>query len=323
MRAPDFWTKTDLKSRIIAAVLSPIGFLYGECVALSARGESRYQPTSKVVCVGNLNVGGTGKTPIAIAVAKSLLARGHKPVFLTRGYGGRKHGPVQVQSSDTALDVGDEPLLLAAVAPTIVSRNRVLGAKLADEMGADTIIMDDGFQNFELEKQLSLLVVDGAAGFGNGYIVPAGPLREPVSQGLKRADAVVIVGPGDVVLPNYHRTILLAEMTSEDTSAKTGHRVVAFAGIGRPEKFFASLRRSGAELVDAVSFGDHHEYTSAELGRLRAKARASNATLITTEKDFVRLSAVQREEIQCFPIRATFADPAALDGLLDRLFKPT
>ncbi len=319
MRAPDFWTRKDLVSQAVVSLLTPFGWLYGASVAYRAGHSHPYQAACKVLCVGNLTAGGTGKTPIAIAIAKALIARGAKPVFLTRGYGGKVRGTAFVTADDRATHVGDEPLLLSAVAPVIVSADRAAGAKLADEHGFDVIIMDDGYQNFRLHKDLSLIVVDAEAGFGNGRVLPAGPLREPVGQGLARADAVIVSGGVTPPLGGFAGPVLHSALVQDETIVRRGTRVVAFAGIGRPEKFFLALGAQGIEIADHAAFGDHHVYTQSEIARLKARARAKEALLVTTEKDYVRLTPAEREGIVALPVHAEFAERAALDGLLDRL----
>ncbi len=319
MRAPDFWDRSDVLSRLARGVLSPLAALYGETVRYKAGRARPYRVRVPVICVGNISAGGTGKTPIAIAIADAVIARGRNPFFLTRGYGGTLKGPVVVSRSHRARDVGDEPLLLSRKAATVVARNRAAGAELAAERGADVIIMDDGHQNFSLAKDLSLIVVDGARGFGNGLVLPAGPLREPVPHGLARADAVIISGGGNPSLPAFEGLVLRAHIGPAPAPSWRGQRVLAFAGIGQPEKFFASLTDLGAEIVETASFTDHHFYTGKELGALKAKARAAKARLVTTEKDFVRLSEAEREDIEILPVTACIEPLAALDRLLDRL----
>jgi tetraacyldisaccharide 4'-kinase len=322
MRPPDFWTRTDVVSRLVGLLLTPLGWLYGWTIRYRAGHTIPYRSTAKIVCVGNLTAGGSGKTPIAIAIAKALLARGAKVAFLTRGYGGSLRGPAFVAADDRATHVGDEPLLLATVAPVIVSRDRAAGARLAEEHGFDVIVMDDGHQNFTLAKDLSLVVVDGESGFGNRRILPAGPLRESVAQGLARADAVIVSGDGMPALGDFIRPVLRARLVEDAQVLQPGTRVVAFAGIGRPSKFFASLERLGARLLDTRGFGDHHVYTQAEIARLKARARAERAVLVTTEKDFLRLTPAEREGIVALPVHTTFGDMAALSALLDRLVAP-
>jgi len=310
MRAPDFWQR----SGTLPTLLSPLGVLYGMSVAFKAARAKPFDPGLPVICVGNLTAGGSGKTPVAIAVAGMLLARGHRPYFLTRGYGGSEHGPALATRGHSAAVMGDEALLLARTAPTIVARDRAAGARLAKQKGATVLVMDDGHQNFVLRKRLSLVVVDAENGFGNGFQIPAGPLREPVARGLARADAVVYVGDGAPDLKGYGGPVLRAHLRA-DGAAFAGKTVFAFAGIGRPEKFIASLEAGGAHLTGSCFFPDHHPYTEDEILELRMVA--GDAALVTTEKDFVRLTTAQRENIRVLKVAAVFDDKAAMDGLLD------
>ncbi|MGD0192349.1 MAG: tetraacyldisaccharide 4'-kinase [Rhizomicrobium sp.] len=319
MRAPEFWSRNDLFARALSAALTPAGRMYGATVAWKRDHATTYRARAKVICIGNLTAGGSGKTPVAIAVARSLLARNKRAAFLTRGYGGRIAGPLLVDPiTHTSADVGDEPLLLAEVAPTIVARDRKAGAILADAMGVDVIVMDDGHQNFSLRKNLSIIVVDGETGFGNGRVLPAGPLREPAAQGLARADAVVVLGGGSPELTGFVGP-LLRGMISPARALTGSRRVVAFAGIGRPEKFFATLFSLGAEIIAAHAYGDHHGYTHDEIAQLKREAVAQNAVLLTTEKDFVRLPAKERPGIEAMPVQAIFDAPDDLERLLDRI----
>ena len=315
MRAPEFWQRRGLA----ATLLRPLGVLYGASVARKARRARPYRAKAKVLCVGNLTAGGSGKTPVAIALGNALLARGKKIVFLTRGYGGSERGPLQVKAAHTSAQVGDEALLLARVAPTIVARNRAQGAGLADRLGADIIIMDDGHQNFTLAKDLSIVIVDGESGFGNGLMIPAGPLREPVAQGLARADAVVVmkVSPDaraarlNAELSDFMGPILRAQLQPDGADLR-GRRLFAFAGIGRPEKFLTSLKQAGADITGSQFFADHHRYSDAELAALKARGE-----LVTTAKDLARLMPAQRKGIAVLDVTAIFADDPA--PLLDRL----
>ena len=315
MRAPEFWRSGGL----LASLLSPLGALYGASVAFKARHAKPYDTGMPVICIGNLTAGGSGKTPIAIAVAQALRARSRKPIFLTRGYGGTESGPVQVVRAHSAAAMGDEALLLVRAAPTIVARDRTAGAKLAAQKEADVLVMDDGHQNFALRKSLSLVVVDAETGFGNGLMIPAGPLREPVRQGLSRADAVVLVGDGTPDLQGFSGLVLRARLVA-DTVSVSGKDVFAFAGIGRPEKFIASLETGGAQVAGSCFFADHHPYTDDEI--LQLKAVAGETMLVTTEKDFVRLTVPQREGIRAIKAAAAFDDPTKLDRLLDRAMGP-
>lgn len=318
MRAPKFWEQKDYTAKFAVALMTPIGWLYSATVAWKARNTQSFRAKAKVVCVGNLTVGGSGKTPIAIAIARALIERNKRTIVLSRGYGGKMRGPSFVEpEQDNFEETGDEALLLAAAAPVIVSRDRAAGAKLADTGAADVIVMDDGHQNFSLTKDLSIVVIDAAAGFGNDRVVPAGPLRERVAQGLSRAHAVVLVGDGAPDLTGFAGPVLRARLVPVDAPGVCGQRVVAFAGIGRPKKFFETLRTLGAEILEERAYDDHHAYTASEFARLRARAKSLDATLVTTEKDFVRLTPNERQEVRFIPVRAAFDNPAALDSLLD------
>jgi tetraacyldisaccharide 4'-kinase len=320
MRAPEFWTKNNLSARALGAVLSPLGALYGLSVRLKEKLTRQFRPRARVICVGNLTVGGTGKTPVAMALGRMLTGQGYRVVFLTRGYGGRAAGPLQVdQAAHSALDVGDEPLLLAAIAPTIVARDRAKGAALADALGAEIIVMDDGFQNFAIAKDLSLIVVDTNTGFGNRRLVPAGPLREWPRAGLSRAHAVVLIGGGDHDLRSFEGAILRARIELGECPSLAGRKVFAFCGIGQPEKFFRTLAELGATLVGKRSFPDHHHYSRVDIEELKTRADALGAHLVTTEKDFVRLDAEAREGVLPVPVRAVFDDVAAFTALLKTL----
>lgn len=310
MRAPDFWHSRGLAP----ALLAPLGCLYGLSVALKARITKSFDPGLPVICVGNLTAGGSGKTPVAIAIAEMLRARGHRPYFLTRGYGGSERGPALASRGHSAAVMGDEALLLARTAPTIVARDRAAGARLAKEKGASVLVMDDGHQNFALRKSLSLVAVDAASGFGNGFQIPAGPLREPVTQGLARADAVILVGDGAPDLKGYSGPVLRVHLKA-DGAGFAGKPVFAFAGIGRPEKFVRSLEDSGAEITGSCFFADHHPYAEDEITQLRMVA--GDAQLVTTEKDFVRLTTAEREGIRTLKVGAQFDDRAAMSALLD------
>lgn len=310
MRAPEFWQQRGPT----ALLLAPLGALYGASVAWKARHARPQRVAARVICVGNLTAGGSGKTPVALALGARLKARGESVFFLTRGYGGTEHGPALMQPDSGAVRMGDEALLLARTAPTIVARNRAEGAAHAVAQGANTIVMDDGHQNFTLAKDLSIVVVDGESGFGNGLMIPAGPLREPVTQGLARADAVVIMNDGNPDLGGYKGTVLRARLVA-DGGALRDRRVFAFAGIGRPGKFINSLEEAGAIVTGTQFFADHHPYRDGEIAAL--KMRAGDAELVTTEKDLVRLNAKDRAGITVLPVKVRFDDETALDRLLD------
>lgn len=267
-------------------------------------------------------MGGAGKTPAAIAVANRLRELGRNPHILTRGYKGRLSGPVRIDPDrHTARDVGDEPLLLAAVAPTWVARDRVAGAKAAVAAGADILVLDDGFQNPALAKDLSLVVIDGGQALGNGRLLPAGPLRETLARGLGRAQAVVLVGcdrKGLAACLPDNLTLLRARLVPDAAGAAAlrGRRVLAFAGIGRPQKFLDSLREVGAQVAAQRLFADHHAYSAAEIEGIRAEAAKLNAVPVTTAKDAVRIPAELRAGIQVLEAVLAFDRPEELDGLL-------
>ncbi|HEU0163130.1 MAG TPA: tetraacyldisaccharide 4'-kinase [Rhizomicrobium sp.] len=314
--APDFWRTGGMW----AGLLSPLGALYGLSVRLKARWARPFTADVPVICVGNLTAGGSGKTPIAIAIAEALRARGLNPFFLTRGHGGSERGPALAYRAHSAAQMGDEALLLARTAQTVVARDRAAGARLAQDKGATALVMDDGHQHFTLHKTLSLVVVDAATGFGNGRCIPAGSLREPVTQGLARADAVILVGDGSPDLRGYAGPVLRAHLQARLRAGAndfSGKPVFAFAGIGRPEKFIASLEDSGALLMGSCFFPDHHPYADDEIEQLRLLA--GEALLVTTEKDFVRMTPEQRQGIRTLKVAADFDDPAALAALLDRI----
>jgi len=319
MRAPDFWHGDSLASRLLA----PASTIYAWAVARRLAKDDGYRAAVPVICVGNIVAGGAGKTPVCIALAQRLAARGRKPHLLTRGYGGTEVGPraVDLLRHDAAR-VGDEALLLAEHAPTWVARMRPDGAVAALAMGADILVMDDGYQNPSMVKDLSLVVVDGGYGFGNGRVIPAGPCREAVAAGLARADAVVLMGEdktgarrqfGD--LPVLSARLL----PGPEADRFRGRKVVAFAGIGRPAKFFDTLEACGAELVGAHSFPDHHAFSRSELSDLIAEAERQGALLSTTAKDAVRVPTDLRPALSVLTVRLQWQDPAALDLLLDRV----
>jgi tetraacyldisaccharide 4'-kinase len=320
MRPPEFWSRKDFAAQLAAAAVSPIGWAYGATVAWKRDHGKRHRTRARVVCVGNLTVGGAGKTPVAIAIARAFAVRNAKVVILTRGYAGSISGPLLVDPArHDAHMVGDEALLLADVAPTIVARDRRAGALLAEECGAEVIVMDDGYQNFAIEKDFSLVVVDAEEGFGNGNVVPAGPLREPLSQGLARADAVLLMGNGDPALPDFMGPVLRARLSPFESIAFGGMRAIAFAGIGRPQKFFATLKNIGAELIGTYTYPDHHFFSVDEIARMKAYAHRTDAVLVTTEKDYVRLRVDDRKAVLTLPVRAVFEYPGALECLLDRV----
>ncbi|BCW90267.1 Tetraacyldisaccharide 4'-kinase [Alphaproteobacteria bacterium SO-S41] len=314
MRPPEFWSRPPGKPGLTARLLSPIAAIYGWVVRARLKRPPQLRPTVPVICVGNLTLGGAGKTPVAIAILERLSAMRASPVALSRGYGGSLQGPVVVEPDHRANEVGDEPLLLARHAPTIIAKDRAAGARACLTAGAGIIVMDDGFQNPSVAKDLSIAVVDSESGFGNGRVFPAGPMRETARDGLMRADAVILMGRGKFD-PGHPKT-LRANLRAPLSAAFDGRRVVAFAGIGRPEKFFKTLEKAGAEIVAVFAFPDHHAYDDDDMERMRALATARGANLATTEKDFVRLSPRMRRGVLTLPVEARFEDERALDALL-------
>ena len=322
MREPAFWWREGSHA---SALLTPLVTVYA-AIATWRLARPGWRPGIPVVCIGNLTVGGAGKTPTALTVARMLARAGERPVFLSRGYGGALAGPLVVDPArHRAREVGDEPLLLARTAPTIVARDRIKGAGIAG--GASVIVMDDGFHNPSLAKDFSVLVVDARRGIGNGRVIPAGPLRAPLDAQLARAHALVVVG-------NSARGCAVAEMARDrdipvlraslraDTAfiaGLAGRRVLAFAGIGDPQKFFATLAEAGVALATTRSFADHHRYTHPEATALCEEAERDGLALVTTEKDLARLSGEEQPlsaRARALPVTLVFEDEARFESLL-------
>ncbi len=326
MREPGFWHgPASLNSHL----LKPLAALYGAIAAkrLRRKGLNAGIP---VLCVGNYHVGGAGKTPTVLALAKLLCELGETPIVLSRGYGGELRGPVRVDSArHAASDVGDEPLMLAGHLPVVVSRKRADGVPLARSRGATVILMDDGFQSPAIVKDASLIVIDSERGIGNGQVFPAGPLRAPLRPQLARTDALIVVGNGSAArqvaaeIAAQGKPVLSAHLKPDEVQVAQlrGKRVLAFAGIGDPTRFFNTLRASGIEVAGQRAFADHHPYSQAEIESLIAEAGRDGLTLVTTEKDLVRLRD-QAQQIVPFRVTLEFDDPALLRKFIaDRLFK--
>ena len=297
MKAPGFWKERGW----LAWLLYPASLVYGRVSLSRFNQPTRYKAHLPVLCVGNLVAGGAGKTPMALSLGKAAISLGLSPIFLTRGYGGAQAGPLLVDSTQHGpLDVGDEALLLARTAPTVVARDRVQGAKLAEELAGTRdgaiVIMDDGFQNPSLFKDFNLVVVDAQQSIGNGFIIPAGPLRAPLLPQVRRADQFIVIGEGERA-PRLRQLAAKLGKASNHAYLKPGKcsllggtRVFAFCGIGEPEKFHRTLAQLELDLVDSRDFADHHPYTNGEAHEILAQAEAQNLTIVTTAKDHVRLA---------------------------------
>ena len=327
MKAPYFWSAgLDPSSReaapVTRALLTPLSWLY---LAGFNRKLSKAAPeraSIPVICIGNLTTGGAGKTPVAEAIRARITARGIRAATLSRGHGGREAGPLKVDTArHTFRDVGDEPLLLAASGEAWIGRDRVAAARAMAADGVGAAVMDDGHQNPSLAKDFTFIVIDAGAPFGNGHVLPKGPLREPVASGLARAGAVILMGDGPVPrsVANSGKPVLRAHLKAAASAPKGP--LVAFAGIGRPEKFIDSLKAAGADLRDAVPFPDHHPYTAGDFRLLNQLAKRDGARLITTSKDHVRLAQELRADVLVFPAQAEFETPEMLDALLAPIFK--
>lgn len=319
-RAPGFWRHDGVLPRLLA----PLAAL---TAAITARRVARpgWRAPVPVLCCGNVTVGGAGKTTLVLDLARRLVAQGQPVHILLRGYGGRVRGPHRVVPGDSVDAVGDEALLLAAVAPTWVGADRAASARAAVAAGAGLLLLDDGLQNSSLIKDLSILVMDGGSGFGNGRLLPAGPLREPVAAGAARCAAAVLVGPdvaGAVAMLPPDLPVLATRLVQDDTiNTLKNCRILPFAGIAHPEKFFAPLEAAGAILVARLPFPDHHPYTARELDRLLTRAAALDALPVTTPKDAVRLPPAIRARVRVIGVGLAWDDPAGRDALLVPLLR--
>jgi tetraacyldisaccharide 4'-kinase len=324
MRAPRFWGNPPDRPGLAARLLAPAAALWTGVARHRQRRALPVRLGLPVLCVGNLTAGGAGKTPTVIALVERLRARGIAVHVVSRGHGGSLEGPVRVERGHKASEVGDEPLLLSAFAPVWVGRDRAAAARAAEAAGATVVVMDDGFQNPGITKDLSIVVADAGFGFGNGRVMPAGPLREPVADGLARADLLLAIGAAEDradFRAAWPEVDAVRALDGRIAPLRTGMdwrglRVMAFAGIGRPAKFFASLRELGAELVAAEAFPDHAPYDRKLLVRLEADARRLRAQLVTTEKDAVRLPRAFRPKVLVLPVRLEIVDWGPIDTAL-------
>jgi tetraacyldisaccharide 4'-kinase len=331
LATPRWWYARDRRVMpVTRALLTPLGWIWAAVTARRIAGTTPLDPGCPVICVGNLTVGGTGKTPVVAELARRLADRGKAVHLLARGHGGRLAGPTRVEPlRHGAGDVGDEPLMLARQFPIWIARDRAAGVRAAREGGADVVVMDDGHQNPSVKKSLSLVVVDGETRggewpFGDGRVFPAGPMREPLAAGLSRADAVVLLLPADLAEADPEllrrlepKPVLIARL--EASAPPPSGRQVGFAGVGKPWKVERALEAAGCELADFAAFPDHHPYREAELTGLAEHAARLGAGLVTTEKDWARLPRPWRDRVAAWPVRAVFQDEAALDALIARV----
>ena len=321
LKTPSFWyRRLSSAAPLCELALTPLSWIYSAGHRINTAYRKSQKANIPVICVGNLVAGGSGKTPVAISLMQ-LLSSGklaQKPHFLTRGYGGSKKGPLLVDYfKNKAQEIGDESLLLAKTAFTILSTDRPAGANLAEEKGADMIVMDDGLQNLSLHKDISFVVIDGASGFGNGKLLPAGPLRETFQEGFAKANAFVLIGSdktGVVDLLPKDKPVFYAHVeVPEDQKPPTTKPYIAFAGLGRPEKFYHLLQKLHYDIVGWHPFPDHYVYKPEDIYQLIEEAKTKNATLITTEKDFMRLPEEDwRTDIIQLPIELVWEDDKAI-----------
>ncbi|MCB9961791.1 MAG: tetraacyldisaccharide 4'-kinase [Hyphomonas sp.] len=328
MKAPHFWSAgLDPRSReaapLIRILLTPLAALYTMGIRRKLANAKPAAVPVPIICVGNLTVGGVGKTPVVEAIRRMASEAGLRAASLSRGYGGSLSGPLRVDpAGHAAAEVGDEPLMLAASGEAWIGRDRAEAARAMAADGVRLIVMDDGHQNPSVAKDLSLIVIDAAAPFGNGFVLPKGPLREPVADGLTRAQGVVLMGEGKELTAVQKSRLPVLRAAIAPSGAVPEGPLVAFAGIGRPVKFFDGLKAAGADLREGVPYGDHHVFTASDLRFLHDLAASHGARLITTTKDHVRLPADERQRILAFPVEARFEDEAALRALLAPVLHP-
>ena len=334
---PQFWYSRQGVGPLAAVMMTPLSWLWQMASGLRWRLTKAYHSSLPVICVGNLTVGGVGKTPCVRAFALAAKTAGFSPVILMRGYGGRLSGPLSVGVQHSADEVGDEALELTVTCsvPVVVSRDRAAGARwIETHHTGDLIIMDDGFQNPGLKSDQAVLVFDGETGIGNGGIVPSGPLRESMANGLRRASHTLIIGADQHELANRihdlaphlrpayaHKgyDIKTCQLITDQTQSEG--RLLAFAGIGRPQGFFDAIRHHGGNLVASLSFADHHDYTVKEWEHIISMAKTEKARLVTTMKDYMRLTPPQQAMVTPLPLELRIDDPTWITQLLAGLGK--
>jgi tetraacyldisaccharide 4'-kinase len=332
VREPAFWYRPP---SLMSRLLMPLGAVYGQVAAWRMHGRG-FDAGIPVICVGNYHTGGAGKTPTVLALTKLLRDLGETPIVLSRGYGGKWQGPVKVDPErHVAANVGDEPLMLALTVPVVIARDRVGGVALARSQGASVILMDDGFQNPAVAKDASIIVIDGDRGLGNACVFPAGPLRAPLPPQLARTDALIVIGDGSAAsavaaaIAARAKPVLSARLVPDAASLArfAGKRVLAFAGIGDPKRFFRTLRGAGIDVAQERVFADHHPYSREEIEALIAEAASCGLTLVTTEKDIARLRGAEGiaalvGDIAAFAVTLAFDDAASLRKFVaEQLFK--
>lgn len=315
MKTPKYWQSNSLISKL----LFPFGQIYGFLTQARIKLVSPRKTSVPVICIGNITAGGTGKTPVSISIAKLLGIEMRHPYFVTRGYGGKLQNIIVNNKKHSAAEVGDEPLLLSQQAPVIVNANRFEGAELAIRNGADIIVMDDGFQNPTLYKDLSFLVFDGSYGIGNGKIIPAGPLRETFEQGIKRADALIILGKDKHNLAEKSKLpVFFGHIEVAQTCNIDNRNILAFAGIGHPQKFYHTLSQQGFNVTETIDFPDHHFYSHDELEKILTRAKEINADIYTTSKDYVKIPHFYQKAINVLEIAVVWDNPDKLIEFINK-----
>ena len=316
MKTPNYWKNKNIYSYL----LSPLGWLYQWATFLNLSIKKPQSVDKPVICIGNLTAGGTGKTPVSISFAQLLKELGKKPFFVSRGYGGNLHNVMVDTNKHSPQEVGDEPLLLARQAPVIVNPNRFEGAKLAIKNGADIIVMDDGFQNPTIYKDKNIIIIDGKYGIGNGFLLPSGPLRETFSSAIKRTDFVIMLGDDKQNITDkikkYNKKIIFSQIKEIKNNININDKYIAFCGIGRPQKFFDSLKKSKYNVIKEISFEDHCEYNENILDNIFLTVKENNAKIITTEKDYVKIPLKYKKDIEVLKIKVSFNNIDELKEIL-------
>ena len=297
IKNPKFWYKKDIVSKLISYFLSPISLIWILLSLIKKFFSKPYKTKLKVICIGNLTIGGTGKTPFAISTFNWLKELGYNPVFLTRGYSGKENGPTEVKTFHTHFNVGDEALLLSKVGTTIVAKNRSVGARFIEKHknNFDIIIMDDGLQNHQLYKDLNILLVDRESFFGNEYCLPAGPLRETVRHGIKKINAIILTGNYENEIDINNKfikkvPIFNSKIIPDNSIQNKNQKYLAFCGLSNSSKFYKTLEKNKFHIAKTKSFPDHYKYNDIDIINLKKEAQNQDLKLITTEKDYVKIA---------------------------------